>query len=152
MSNTNQQTTPDQLMKAFEGRSLKSIIIFTVVIHVILVIGTSVPYLLGAVTGGEDSSEKPEQERLEIAAKEATAAMREIAERYDLKPQDLSNRFSNGAPKAPAATPKEAAPTPTPEAPPADVTKEPESLIEQEIKKVEEGPSLPPVEDDDLFK
>ena len=151
MSKTNQETTPDQLMRAFEGRSLKSIILFTIVVHAVLLIGTSVPYLFGAVTG-EDNSAKPEEERLEIAAKEATAAIREIAERYDLKPQELSSRFSDGAPQAPAATPEKTDSASTPEDTSADAAEEPESLIEQEVKKVEAGPELPPVEDEDLFK
>ena len=151
MSKINQETTPDQLMRAFEGRSLKSIILFTIVVHAVLLIGTSVPYLFGAVAG-EDNSAKPEEERLEIAAKEATAAIREIAERYDLKPQELSSRFSDGAPKTPVATPEETDPASPPEDTSADAAEEPESLIEQEVKKVEAGPELPPVEDEDLFK
>ena len=102
MSNPNQETTPDQLMKTFEGRSLKSIILFTIVVHAVLLIGTSVPYLMGAVTGG-DTSEMSEEERLTAAAKEATAAIREIAERNGVKPQDLSSRFADGTPKAPTA-------------------------------------------------
>lgn len=145
--NTKTETTPDQLMKTFEGSSLKSIILFTVVVHAVLLIGTSVPYLWGAVAG-EDTTGQSEEERLQSAAKEATAAIREIAERYQIKPQELSSRFSDKAPKAPAATPV----TPTPEAPATEDSSQPDSLIEQEIQKVEEGPDLPPVEDDDLFK
>lgn len=141
---TKTETTPDQLMKTFEGRSLKSIILFTIVVHAVLLIGTSVPYLWGAVAG-EDTTGQSEEERLQAAAKEATAAIREIAERYQLKPQELSSRFTDGAPKAPAATP-------APETPTTEDSPEPDSLIEQEIQKVEEGPELPSVEDEDLFK
>jgi hypothetical protein len=151
MSNPKQETTPDQLMKAFEGRSLKAIIIFTIVVHAVLLIGTSAPYLWKAVTG-EDTTEKSEAERLEIAAKEATASIREIAERYGLKPQELSSRFVDGAPKAPAAAPEDtSSEATTSDATPDDST-QPESAIEKEIKKVEEGPELPPVEEEDLFK
>lgn len=143
------ETTPDQLMKTFEGRSLKSIIIFTVVVHAALLFGTSVPYLLRTFTG-EDTAAMSEEERLSTAAKEATAAIREIAERYDLKPQELGSRFADGTPKASAPATGEG--TPATEAPPAPETNEPDSVIEQEIQKVEEGPELPPVEDQDLFK
>ncbi len=145
------ETSPDQLMKAFEGRSLKSIILFTVVIHAVLLIGTSVPYLWSAVTG-KDITEQSEEERFQAATKEATTAIREIAERYDLKPQDLSSRFTDGAPKAPAAASADTSPEPTPEGTATEEPKEPESIIEKEIQKVEDGPELPPVEDDDLFK
>jgi len=138
-------------MKTFEGRSLKSIIIFTVVIHAILLIGTSVPYLMGAVTG-EDTSEMSEDERLTAAAKEATAAIREIAERNGVKPQELSSRFADGAPRAPEAAPENEAAEAALEDTNPDETMESESLIEQEIKKVEEGPELPPIEEEDLFK
>lgn len=144
------ETTPDQLMKTFEGRSLKSVIIFTVVVHAALLFGTSVPYLFRTFTGA-DTSAMSEEERLSTAAKEATAAIREIAERYDLKPQELGSRFADGTPKD-AATPATGEGTTATEAPPADETNEPDSVIEQEIQKVEEGPELPPVEDEDLFK
>jgi len=143
------ETTPDQLMTAFEGRSLKSIILFTVVIHAVLLLGTSVPYLWGALAG-EHTAGQSEEERLQAASKEATAAIREIAERYQLKPQDLSSRFADGAPKAPPAT--DTAPAPVSGGETADEPKEPESAIEKEIKKVEEGPELPPIEEEDLFK
>ena len=151
-TNTN-ETTPDQLMKTFEGKSLKSIILFTIVIHAVLLIGTSVPYLFGSITG-EDNAELGEEERLQTATKEATAAIREIAERYQLTPQELSSRFSDGAPKAPAPAndETEAQNGEEPEADPEGEGGEPGSIIEQEINKAEKGPELPPVEDEDLFK
>ena len=140
-------------MESFQGKSLKSIILFTVVIHAVLLIGTSVPYLFGAVTG-EDTSELSEEERLQAATKEATAAMRAIAERYQLQPQELSSRFADGSPKAPAAVTEESdtGAEAAPEANPEEGDGEPESIIEQEINKAEKGPELPPVEDEDLFK
>jgi hypothetical protein len=143
------ETTPDQLMKAFEGHSLKAIILFTVVIHAVLLIGTSIPYLWSEVAG-EDTTGQSEEERLQAATKEATTAMREIAERYQLKPQDLSSRFTDGAPKASPAS--DTAPAPASDGAAPDEPKEPESIIEKEIQKVEEGPELPPIEEEDLFK
>lgn len=138
-------------MKAFEGRSLKSIILFTVVIHAVLLIGTSVPYLWSAVTG-EDTTEQSEEQRLQTATKEATTAIREIAERYQVKPQDLSSRFADGAPKAPAVETEDTAPPTSSENTTKEEPKEPESIIEKKLQKVEDGPDLPPIEDDDLFK
>jgi len=145
------QTTPDQMMKAFEGKSLKSIILFTIIVHAVLLIGTSVPYLWGAVAG-EDTTGQSEEERLDKATKEATNALREIAERYQVKPQDLSNSFTGGASKVPAATSATTTDQPASEEPAAGESEEPGSIIEQEIQKVEDGPELPPIEDEDLFK
>ncbi|MFK7852191.1 MAG: hypothetical protein AB8D78_14540 [Akkermansiaceae bacterium] len=145
------ETTPDQLMTAFEGKSLKTIILFTVVIHAVLLIGTSVPYLWKTIAG-EDTTGQSEEERMQVAAKEATAAIREIAERYQLKPQDLSSRFADGAPKAPSAGAENASPEPETDVAADNDSEEPKSEIEKEIQKVEDGPTLPPVEDEDLFK
>ena len=142
------ETTPDELMESFKGRSLKSIVVFTVVVHAILLVGTSIPFLIKAVAG-EDTSAMSEEERIEAAVREATASLREIAEDHGLKPQDLSSQFAGG-PRAPkpttpdSTTPGDATPEP----------KEPDNPIEKEINKVETGPSVPPIEDEeeDLFK
>ena len=144
------QTTPDQLMKTFEGRSLKSIVLFTVVVHAVLLIATSVPFLVGSVFGRTEAKEESEEVRLTGAVKETQAAIREIADKYGLKPQDLSSQFAGDSPKNPEVTPKE---DPIASEDPATEGDEgPKSEIEKEIEKVEEGPELPPVEDEDLFK
>lgn len=144
------ETTPDQLMKTFEGRSLKSIVVFTVFVHAILLVATSVPFLLGSVFGQTEVKEESEEVRLTSAVKEAQVAIREIADQYGLKPQDLSSQFADGAPKAPEADPK-GDPAVSEEAP-ATEDEGTKSEIEKELEKVEEGPELPPVEDEDLFK
>lgn len=142
------ETTPDELMESFKGRSLKSNVVFSVVVHAILLVGTSLPFLWKTVAG-EDTSKMSEEERIKAAVREATASLRKIAEEHRVKPQDLSSQFAGGprAPKPPApgaAPPTGATPEP----------KEPENAIEGEINKVEVGPTVPPVEDEeeDLFK
>ena len=159
MTNTTaNETTPDELMEAFRGRSLGSIIVFTVVVHAILLLGTSVPFIYKTVLGA-DSSALSEEERVEIAVKEATASLREIAEEHGLKPQDLSNQFTAGKPRAPkpaAAKPETTGTTGTTD--PAADPELPGSTFEAEINKVESGPSVPPIEpeeddeEEDLFK
>jgi flagellar basal body-associated protein FliL len=72
------EISPDELMESFKGRGLKTIILFTVVIHAVLLLGTSIPFLKKAVTG-KDTSELSEQERMELAMKEATDSLRDIA-------------------------------------------------------------------------
>lgn len=165
MSTQTKETTPDQLMEAFHGRSFKSIILFTLIVHVVVIGGTSIPYILRSVAGRSDSK-LSEAERTEIAAREATSALRDIATRHGLKPQDLSTRISGGA--APSAAPvKEAAapvkettaPAPV-EPPPVPAPVEPDkpqSAIEKKIEVREEGPKVPPIpteeaDDEDLFE
>jgi len=160
MSNPTQEITPDQLLQSFRGRSFKSVIIFTVVVHAVVICGTSIPYLMKALTG-ESSSKLGENERTEIAAREATEALRDIATKHGIKPQDLSTRIAGGA--APAA-PKEDAP-PAAKDPAASDVKQPEeagepgkpkAAIEKEIEVKAEGPVVPPIpveeaSDEDLF-
>lgn len=155
MSTPSQEITPDQLLESFRGRSFKSIILFTIVVHLVIVIGSSVPYLIRSASGKSDSK-LTEQERTEIAAREVTAALRDIATKHGLKPQDLSSRIAGGA--APAAQ-KEEAPAPKEElaAPAPEETEKPKTAIEEELDVKQDGPTVPlvPTEeatDDDLFE
>lgn len=141
-----EQTTPAELLESFKGRSLKSIVIFTVAVHLVLLVVTGGSYFFKS---GEDTSKLSEEERMKLAVGEATSSLREIAEKHGLKPQDLSSSFSEGKPKAEKSAPE---PADTPEdTQPADPGAE-KSEIEKEIEKVAPGPALPAVEDEDLFK
>ncbi len=155
MTTPSQETTPDQLLESFRGRSFKSIILFTLIVHVVVIGGSSVPYIMKSATGKSDSK-LSEKERTEIAAREATSALRDIAAKHGLKPQDLSTRIAGGA--APAAPRKEApAPAEDPAPTPPEETDKPKSAIEEELDVKKEGPTVPPIpveeaEDEDLFK
>ncbi len=165
--NPNQETTPDQLLETFRGRSFKSVILFTVIVHVVFICGTSVPYIMKAFTGKSDST-LSEKERTELAATEAKDALRDIATKHGIKPQDLSIQIAGG--EAPTA-PKEEAPAPTVEPTTPETTnpeetvkpgetedpEKPKSAIEKQLEVKEEGPKVPtiPVEEaneEDLFK
>jgi hypothetical protein len=155
-----EEVTPDQLMNNFKGSSLKTIIIYTVIIHLVLLVGTSFPYLYKSIVG-EDSSALSEKDRADAALRDATTALRDISEQYGLKPQDLSSRLageSTGAPKAPKeeSETKEDSTEPQPESTPDTEpdAEEPKSAIEKELETKETGPELPkPIEDEeDLFK
>lgn len=138
-----EETTPAELLEIFRGSSLKSIVIFTVAVHLVVLLATSGSYL---AKRSADNSKKSDKDRMESAVEEANVSLRTIAEKHGLKPQDLSNRFKDGPPKAvpePAETPKEVKPI-EPE--------KPKSAIEKEIEKVAPGPTLPNVKDEDLFK
>lgn len=156
MSTQNKETTPDQLLEAFRGRSLKSIIIFTLIVHLVIIGGTSVPYFIKTAAGKSDSK-LSEQERADIATREATAALREIATKHGIKPQDLSSRLAGGAPKAPKAeTPATTEEPGTPETVSPEEGKTPKSAIEEQLEVKEDGPTVPsiPTEEateEDLF-
>ena len=153
MSDTlKEETTPDQLMKHFQGSSLKSIIIFTLIIHAVLLAGTSFPYLYKMVVG-ENASEMSEKERTETAMREATAALREIAEEHGLKPQDLSSKLAGGTPKAPKAPKANNASTKASQDDSGTDSETPKSSIEKELETKAVGPTTPKPEDDeeDLF-
>ncbi len=157
-----EETTPDELMEHFHGSSLKTIVLFTVVVHAVLLVGTSIPAILKAVKGS-DTSEMSEDERIELAMSEANASLRKIAEDHGLKPQDLSSQFGTGrrrAPKAPRTTPADpgsaepdASTTPGGD-PDTTGTGSPKSSIEKELDKKADGPAVPKIEDEeeDLFK
>jgi hypothetical protein len=162
---TQTETTPDQLLESFRGRSFKSIILFTLIAHLVVIVGSSIPYFVKSVTGKTDST-LSEQERLDLAAREANSTLRDIAAKHGLKPQDLSARLSGDTPAAPAkeptttppapATDKPTTPTPEPATPTTEAEK-PKSAIEEKIEVKKEGPTVPPVpseeaNDEDLFR
>lgn len=149
---SNEETSPDELMESFHGRSLKSIILFTVVIHAVLLLGTSVPFLIKAVTG-TDTGELSEEERMEMAMKDAKSSLEEIAEEYGLNARDISRGFGEGRPgssKKPASEEVKAS------GPKEGLSTEPElnSPLKKEIRVKKDGPEAPKVGDDDedLFK
>ncbi len=148
-----QETTPDELLDTFRGRSLKSIILFTLAIHAVVLLGTSVPFLWKTLAG--PSAELTEDQRVKAAVKEATDSLRKIAERHGIQPQELGSQFAGGS-RSPAAAPASPAATPETTNPDENDTPgdEPKSAIEEEIEKVAPGPEVPPIPDEevDLFK
>lgn len=157
-STPREETTPDQLLDTFRGSSLKAIIVFTIIVHIVVVLGSSVPYLMKTFAGG-DTSKLSEQERLDIAAKEAASAMREIATKHGISPEDLGNRFAprTTIPAAKETTSKseDAAPeATTPEATNPEEAPGPESAVEKQINIKQDGPAVPTLdtEKEDLFK
>lgn len=148
--------TPDSLMAHFRGSSLKAIILFTVVLHILVLGGSSIPFLLETVFG-PDTAAMNKEERLEHAMREATASLRDIAKDYDLRPQEISDQFGAGSDatgsKAETVTAKDAEKSETtePEAEAADVdSEEPKSTMEKKLEVKEDGPDMPSV-DDDIF-
>ncbi len=145
---TTKDTSPDDLMQHFRGRSLKSIIIFTIIVHFVIIGGTSLPYLVRSVSG-PDTGKLSDDERIELAVKEATSSLRKIAETYGIRPQQLSEQL-NGQ-RRPAAAAEAEASASAPEAEviaeaPADAG-ETKSEIEKQLELAVPGPNLPPLEE-----
>lgn len=163
-SKSKEELTPDDLLTDFRRSNFMSIVVFTIVVHAILLLGTSIPYLWRTFAG-PDTSTLTEEQRTEKAMKEATESLRKIASEHGLKPQDLSDQLGSagGTPKPAASDPvleetgSDTAEGPvdptTPVADPSDPA-EPKTAIEKELEEKATGPSLPPVPDDDvdLFK
>jgi hypothetical protein len=153
--NAHDDTSPDDLLDTFKGRGLKPIIFFTLLVHAVVLLGSSVPFLLSRFGNG-DTTGMSEEERVQAAVKEATASLRKIAEEHGVPPQDLSNSLAGKAAGTPTpAAPADEPPSPGP-APTGDPEPEPEkSAIEKELEKTEEGPAVPPIPEDeevDLFR
>lgn len=157
-----EETTPDQLLDIFQSRSLTKLITFTIVVHVVLLLATSMPFIWKSVAG-RDTSSLSEEERVKVAVGEATSSLRKIAEAHGLSVQDLSSQFAGGP--SPASQPQEVPKATDPTEPPKTegdkpapyggqpAPDKPASEIEKEIGKVKEGPAVPPVdEEEDLFK
>ena len=136
--------------------------IVALVVHAIVIVATSIPWLretfLGSATAG-----MTDEQKLEAAVREATTSLQAIAKEHGVSPQDLGSRFGgNGKvsaasgkqpaekPTAPAKASAPAAPVasqpPANEAPPQETPPAP-------APSVPPGPSLPAVDDNvDLFK
>lgn len=153
MDKTN-DTSPDDLMRHFRGRKLKSIIIFTIIVHFVIIGGTSLPYLVRGLSG-PDTEKLSEDERIELAVKEATSSLQQIADTYGIRPQKLSEQLNGKRRPAARAETETEAPEPELDAsvePSAD-PEAPKSEIEKQLELAVPGPSLPPVEEAvDLFE
>jgi len=149
---------PDDLMNHFQGRGLKSIIVFTIIVHFVVILGTSVPYLLGMF--GDPNKGLSEEERTKLAIQEANEKLAEIAKSHGLQAQQLRSQMAGGRPAAkPAEKPEQgdAAKPPAPEEPGTDKPVEGEirgdSDVENKLREKLPAPELPPVDNtDDLFK
>ncbi len=149
-----QETSPDELLDDFRGRPFKSIIVFTLVVHAVILVATSIPYLWKKL-GGAEPGDATTEERLQAATREATSTLQRIAEEHGVTAQDLSEKLAGGGRPAAAAAPAESpAAEPATRDEPAPASDEPKSAIEQELETSTPGPAMPPVEEEeiDLFK
>jgi hypothetical protein len=156
---------PEDLMRDFRGGGLMRFAILALVVHAIVILATSIPWLretfMGSATAG-----MTEEEKLEAAVNEATAKISSIAKEHGVSPLELGARFGGNGKKS---TPESKTPTDKPKAPPSGATPPapaaPEPPAGQSppaetapagqapAPSVPPGPSLPAVDDNvDLFK
>ena len=125
------------------------------VVHAVLLLGTSVPSILKSVAGKDDFEADARTSARTVAVREATESLRDIAEKHGLQTagsqQPVRRRSRARPPRPPPAA--DAAPA-APEADAPAGTDEPKSAIEKELDVKADGPALPPIEDEqeDLFK
>jgi len=85
--------SPDHLMNDFKGRGVSGIFLFTVIIHALLLVGSSLPYIQSTYFDS-NPAEIEESKRKEMAFDDATTIVDEIAEKYDMQASDITDRFS----------------------------------------------------------
>jgi len=161
MSDTRRSSAePEDLMRDFRGGGLVKFAIMALVVHAVVIVATSIPWLretfLGSATAG-----MTEEQKLDAAVREATSKLSAIAKEHGVSPQELGARFGGGgkpsapaskpaAEKAPAPPPGAAPPTPVAVEPPAGQGSQPDAPPAPALPP---GPSLPAVDDNvDLFK
>lgn len=163
MVEIDESITPDSLMGDFKGRKLVIAILLAIVLHAVLIHGTSFNYLKTEVFG-TDTSEMSKEEKVQIAIGEATAELSKIADRHGLSVEDITSKFSAGGSRSdklnqstgtgsdttPESSPNGTAETPTPKTTEtSDNPDDGQSDMEKEMRKPVKGPEAPPLNIDD---
>ena len=159
---------PEDLMRDFRGGGILRFTLIAIVIHAVVILATSVPWLQKNLMG-ENTASMTEEQKLETAVKEATASLQAIAKEHGVRPQDLGSRFgATGKPSTAGGEPKESTPPQPPAAGSPPVTPPPGGSAPPSAgappagpsgdtppaaPPVPPGPTLPAVDDNvDLFK
>lgn len=101
--------SPDSLLSDFKGSSVSKIVVFTVILHVIILGGSSIPWLISEFVQNPIELEKGEREKLALT--DATMAIKDIAEKYGLEPADITNKFSKSGSRADKVSGQKAKPS-----------------------------------------
>jgi hypothetical protein len=155
----NGDVMPETLMGMFKGPGLIKMVVLTIVVHMVVILGSSVPHLIKTFTRG-DAGKMSKDDRIKAAVEDASIVIRKIAEEHGLSPQDVSDQFASGGSRTARAgaaggetkTPVEAKTVETPAETPKE---EPaaKSAIEKKIETKIEGPKVPTFDNkkDDIF-
>ena len=138
------EVSPDSLMTDFKGKSILVIALFTIIVHVVLLGGTSINFLKEKLFS--DTRKLSEEERKREALADATLAIRDIAAKYALTSGDITSQFSAAGSRADKVADKseekkqlEKKPEEKPEKKPEEKPKE-KSELEKKFEKKEPGP------------
>jgi len=155
----NNDLNPDDLMSDFRSKGLLRIIIFTLVIHGVVLLGSSLPWMYDSLFSPVDENAS-EEERIKEAVREATGSLKDIAEKYGIHPEELSSQFSKKDKKGSAPVTSQERTTGstsgnTDQSQSKDDEDKPKSSIQKELEIKAKGPELPSIpkeKEEDLFK
>jgi len=155
----NNDLHPDDLMQDFRSKGILRIIIFTFVIHGVVLLGSSVPWMYDSLFSSVDENAS-EEERIKEAVREATGSLKDIAEKYGIHPEELSSQFSKKDKKGSAPVTSQERTTGstsgnTDQSQSKDDEDKPKSSIQKELEIKAKGPELPSIpkeKEEDLFK
>ena len=99
MREVNETVSPDSLMRSFRGRNIVGILMLAVIVHVVVIFGSSSSYLRKEVFG-KDTSKMEKDDRVKVALGEATTALGEIAKRHNLSVDDITAKFAAAGSRA----------------------------------------------------
>jgi len=138
------EVSPDSLMTDFKPKGILIIAIFTVIVHVVILGGTSFNFIYEYLFSSTDKL--TEEQRKAAALDDATLAIKEIAEKYELTSGDVTSQFSGTGSRADKVTDKKGDKKKTDKKPEEKPDKKPEekpkdkSALEEKFEKKEEGP------------
>jgi hypothetical protein len=140
---------PDELMSDFRGHSLVKVVIFTIAVHIFVLLIFSPGYIKTQVFGEsetEDTSvaELSEDERRVQAQRDSQAALREVASRYGMTLTELREQLDAEESDVSSVTQRVEPEAETPG----------DSQIERDLSSEVEGPVVPDLsidDEDDLF-
>jgi|SaaInlStandDraft_1057018.scaffolds.fasta_scaffold14371_6 hypothetical protein len=88
------EVNPEDLMNDFKGRGVVTIAIITLILHVVILGGSSVGFIQDEFLS--EHQELEEEDRKNLALDDATFAIKGIAEKYNLMPDQITSMFSSG--------------------------------------------------------
>jgi len=138
------EVSSDSLMTDFKPKSILVIAIFTVIVHVVILGGTSFNFIKEKLFSNTDKL--TEEQRKEKALADATLAIRDIAKKYELTSGDVTSQFSGTGSRADKVKDKSGDKKNPDKKPEKEPEKKPEkdpkdkSDLEKKLEKKEEGP------------
>jgi len=93
------EISPDVLMSDFREQKVLFLVVTTILVHVVLVFGSSYGFVWKKLFG-PNTAEMSKEDRVKEAMGEATSSLGEVAKRHNLKIDDLTDRFAGSGSRA----------------------------------------------------